>query len=146
MSMPDELFYPVGTITCIMVFTAHTPHDTSDRKTWFGYWKNDGFKKTKVGRIDLHHAWSGIRDRWVETFRNREVNAGESVLRKVSHRDEWCAEAYMETDYSALTRADFERTVRNFAIFRLLGATPHDDPSDEEGPDDGAIGLEADVE
>lgn len=39
MSMPTELFYPVGTVTCIMVWTAHKPHAESDKKTWFGYWK-----------------------------------------------------------------------------------------------------------
>lgn len=55
-------------------------------------------------------------------FRNREVHAGESVMQKVGPNDEWCAEAYMETDYSKITRADFERTVRNYAIFKLLGA------------------------
>ena len=26
MSMPDDLFYPVGTVTCILVFEAHKPH------------------------------------------------------------------------------------------------------------------------
>jgi type I restriction-modification system DNA methylase subunit len=25
-SMPDELFYPVGAITCVMIFTAKNPH------------------------------------------------------------------------------------------------------------------------
>jgi hypothetical protein len=44
-----------------------------------------------------------------------------SVLQKVTAADEWCAEAYMETDYAQITRGDFERTVRNYAIFRLLG-------------------------
>jgi len=123
MSLPDELFYPVGTITCAMVFTAHVPHATSDKKTWFGYWKRDGFVKTKHrGRIDLYNEWTGIRDRWVEMFRNREVHAGASVMCKVGADDEWCAEAYMETDYGQLTRAEFEKTVRNYAIFRLLGA------------------------
>ena len=37
MSMPEDLFYPVGTVTCVMVFTAHIPHATSNKKTWFGY-------------------------------------------------------------------------------------------------------------
>jgi type I restriction-modification system DNA methylase subunit len=32
MSMPQELFYPVGTITCIMVWTAGISHSASDRK------------------------------------------------------------------------------------------------------------------
>ncbi len=122
MSMPDELFYPVGVITCIMVWTVGTPHATSDRKTWFGYWKDDGFVKTKHrGRIDLNGKWNSIRDRWVEMFRNREVHAGESVLQKVSHSDEWCAEAYMETDYSKITQDDFARVVKDYAVYRLLG-------------------------
>jgi type I restriction-modification system DNA methylase subunit len=132
MSMPDELFYPVGTITCLMVFTAKISHATSKKKTWFGYWKDDGFIKTKHrGRIDPAHRWRAIRDRWVEAFRNREVHTGESVTRHVTEADEWCAEAYMETDYGKLTPGDFERAVRNYAIFRLLGAQAHE-------PDSGA--------
>lgn len=122
MSMPSDLFYPVGTVTCIMLWCGGTPHNVSNRKTWFGYWKDDGFVKTKhKGRIDLHHTWNSIRDRWVEQFRNREVHAGESVLQKVTHKDEWCAEAYMETDYNKITQEDFEKVVRNYAIFKLLG-------------------------
>lgn len=122
MSMPQELFYPVGTVTCIMVWRAGTPHEKSDRKTWFGYWRDDGFIKTKhKGRIDGNHSWPDIRDRWVETYRNREVHAGESVMQKVTATDEWCAEAYMETDYSTLSQEDFETVVKNYAIYRLLG-------------------------
>lgn len=122
MSMPNELFYPVGVVTCVMVWTVGTPHGVSNRKTWFGYWKDDGFIKTKhKGRIDLNHSWDGVRDRWVEMYRNREVHAGESVLQYVTPQDEWCAEAYMETDYSKITQADFETVVRNYAIFKLLG-------------------------
>lgn len=131
MSMPEELFYPVGVVTCAMVWTAGIPHAQSNRKTWFGYWKDDGFVKTKHrGRIDLKGRWPGIRDSWVEMFRNREVHAGKSVTRKVTSSDEWCAEAYMETDYSTLKQADFEAAVRNYAVFRLLGVRP--EAPDEE--------------
>ncbi|MDQ6867401.1 MAG: SAM-dependent methyltransferase [Pseudomonadota bacterium] len=123
MSLPDLLFTPVGAIPCLMVFTAKVPHATSNKKTWFGYWKDDGFIKTKhLGRIDSGR-WSAIRDRWVETFRNREIVPGESVVRRVTADDEWCAEAYMETDYSTLTQSDFERVVRNYAVYRLIGAS-----------------------
>ena len=34
-SMPDDLFHPVGVITCIMVFDAHKPHPKG-YKTFFG--------------------------------------------------------------------------------------------------------------
>lgn len=120
MSMPDQLFHNVGTVTCIMVFTAHKEHRTENRKTWFGYWKNDGFLKVKhKGRIDSNETWPEIRDHWVESFRNREVHAGESVLAKVTAEDEWCAEAYMETDYSRIDAASFADAVRDLASYKL---------------------------
>jgi type I restriction enzyme M protein len=122
MSMPNDLFYPVGVVTCIMVFTAGVPHGESNRMTWFGYWKDDGFEKTKhLGRVDSYSLWPSIRDKWVESFRNRSVHAGESVMKYVTHEDEWCAEAYMETDYSQLTRDDFEKVVKEYAVFKILG-------------------------
>lgn len=122
-SMPDQLFYPVGTVTCIMVFTAHKPHAVENRKTWFGYWKDDGFIKTKhKGRIDQNETWQKMRDRWVDAFRNREVHAGESVLTKVTSQDEWCAEAYMETDYSSFTQEQFEQVTREYVVYQIVGS------------------------
>ena len=48
MSMPQSrLFYPVGTVTCIMVWIAGKPHAKS-AKTWFGVLLyEDGFVITK---------------------------------------------------------------------------------------------------
>lgn len=121
MSMPQELFYPVGVVTCIMIWIAKKPHAKSNRKTWFGYWRDDGYVKTKhKGRIDLYGSWPAIRDRWVEMYRNREVHAGESVLAKVTPEDEWVAEAYIETDYSSLTKESFETDLKKFMLFNLM--------------------------
>ena len=50
---------------------------------------------------------------------NREKKSGLSVLQSVSASDEWCAEAYMETDYSKITEADFIKAVRDYAIHKL---------------------------
>ena len=120
MSMPPELFHPVGVVTCIMVFTAGISHKKSAKKTWFGYWRNDGFVKVKnLGRVDRDHTWDEIRDRWIEQYRNREVSPGEAVTKMVGPEDEWVAEAYIETDYSSLTQADFERTLLDYALFTL---------------------------
>jgi hypothetical protein len=119
-----------------MVFTAKIPHAVSNRKTWFGYWKDDGYVKTKHrGRIDLHGRWPAIRDHWVETFRNRQVIVGESVMHRVGPADEWCAEAYMETDYSALTRADFEREVKKYILFQVMREESLADPDDDDKPE-----------
>jgi type I restriction enzyme M protein len=124
MSMPDDLFYPVGTVTCIMVWTAHKPHKQSDRKTWFGYWKNDGFTKVKHrGRVDTSNSWDEISDKWVTSFRNREVHEGFSILQKVEHQDEWCAEAYIETDYSELDAEIFVKSIQDYKAFLLQKPT-----------------------
>lgn len=121
MSMPTELFYPVGTVPCVMIFKAHIPHAVSNQKTWFGYWKEDGFIKTKnKGRIDQNEKWLTIRDHWIETYRNREDIPGECTKQYVTASDEWCAEAYMTTDYSKLTQEQFEKAVKDYAIFKLL--------------------------
>lgn len=137
MSMPQELFYPVGTVTCIMVWIAGKPHAKSARKTWFGYWRDDGFIKTKhKGRIDQNDVWSNIRNRWIEMYRNREVHAGESIMQAVTADDEWCAEAYMETDYSILTQSQFEKVVQNYALFKLFGQENNQEQEGVTGAED----------
>jgi SAM-dependent methyltransferase len=124
MSMPDELFHnsEVGVVTCVMVFTAHKPHP-STKKTWFGYWKDDGFVKVKnKGRIDRDFVWEDKKQQWLNAFHNREDVAGESVKHAISADDEWCAEAYMETDYSSITEAEFLNAVKNYSIFKVLNS------------------------
>lgn len=131
MSMPPEIFYPVGVVTCIMVFTAGKPHVASGKKTWFGYWRDDGFIKVKnLGRVNRTGSWPAIRDRWVDSFRNREVHAGESVTALVTAQDEWVAEAYMETDYSTLSKEDLERVILDYALFVLKGGQAGEDEAD----------------
>lgn len=135
MSLPNDLFHPVGVITCAMVFRAHQPHADATQATWFGYWKDDGFEKTKDrGRIDLHGRWDLIRERWLDDFHNRRDVPGRSVVRRVTAADEWCAEAYMATDYTKLRRADFEAQLKHFAIFRAVQRTAvYRDDSDDAG-------------
>lgn len=133
MSMPLELFSPVGIVTCIMVFTAHVPHSSSNKKTWFGYWRNDGFVKTKhLGRVDLHNRWPAIRGRWVSSFRNRELIENESVAKAVTADDEWCAEAYMKTDYSTLTPDALNEEIKKYVVYRILHQDYRDD-AEEDG-------------
>lgn len=117
-SMPDDLFHPVGVITCIMVFDAHSPHPTG-YKTFFGYFKDDGFRKTKnVGRVNQGQ-WDSIKSDWLDTYLNRESKTGLSVLKAVSASDEWCAEAYMETDYSKISQSDFESVLKDYIAFQV---------------------------
>lgn len=118
-SMPDDLFYPTGTVTAIVVFRVKTKHP-DNYETYFGYWKDDGFIKTKnVGRIDYHGRWEEIKQYWTYNYHNRREIKQHSVKRHVTEDDEWCAEAYMETDYSLVTPSVFETTVQDYVLFRL---------------------------
>lgn len=117
MSMPDDLFYPVGVVACIMVFTAHVPHDSDPHhESWFGYWKNDGFRKVKKeGRVTTDR-WIKIKAEWLDMFRRKEIPE-KSVWKKVGLDDEWCAEVYLETNFSVMDDNDFKKAVFNLASF-----------------------------
>ncbi len=127
MSMPDQLFYPVGVVSCIMIFKAKVSHTANNKPTWFGYWKNDGFKVVPHrGRIDPENEWLKIREKFLKSYTYQEVKAGFSVKHKVSHEDEWCAEAYMETNYSSLNKELFEKTLKDYSIFKLVNKINND--------------------
>lgn len=118
-SMPDDLFYPVGVVTSIIVLEANKAN--KGRKTWFGYFKDDGFEKRKnLGRIDARGRYEKLKERLLSAYRNLDEIPGFSVRHEVKAEDKWCAEAYMETDYLSLCDEDFIRKMRDYAAFRVL--------------------------
>jgi type I restriction-modification system DNA methylase subunit len=121
MSMPETLFHgQANVVTCTLVITAHKPHPEG-KKTWFGYWRDDGFLMLRhKGRIDANHSWNRIKPYWVNAFRNKEIIDKFSLTKEVTSSDEWCAEAYMETDYSDLKESDFIGVVKNYVAHRFL--------------------------
>jgi type I restriction-modification system DNA methylase subunit len=125
MSLPEELFHnsDVNVVTCAIVITAHKPHPQR-KKTWFGYWRKDGFVKVKnKGRIDKNNTWGSIKEKWVSAFKNRDIVDDLSLAREITEEDEWCAEAYMVTDYSKISREDYETTVKKYILFNLMDLT-----------------------
>jgi type I restriction-modification system DNA methylase subunit len=122
LSMPNELFFDsnIGVITCVMIFTAHKPHP-SNKETYFGYYKDDGFVKRKIkGRIDAYNKWESIKSEWVSSYINRKIDPKLSVKKIITADDEWCAEAYMETDYSNLNEKDFINEIKKYLSFKVL--------------------------
>lgn len=119
-SMPAELFNPSSnTVTAIVVLKAHVSHP-DDYETYFGYWRDDGFIKIKnLGRIDANNKWEKIKSEWIYNYRNKKEVKGQSIKQHVNSEDEWCAEAYMETDYSSLSESDFIKHVKNYTLFRI---------------------------
>lgn len=119
-SMPSELFNPAASVpTAIIVFKAKIPHPKG-YKSFFGYFKDDGFTVSKNKRTDNKGTWQDIRKSWVETFINRETIVGLSVMYEITALDEWCAEAYMTTDYSTLSKDDFVGVLKEFVAFKFL--------------------------
>ncbi len=119
MSMPDALFHPIGVITCIIIIRVGVPH-AENTDTFFGYFKDDGFLKIKnMGRIDVNDRWNVIRSTWLDAYVNKRNIPGLSVLKKVRAEDEWCAEAYMRTDFKSFVPEDFEESVRSFVGFQF---------------------------
>jgi len=121
-SMPWELFYPVWVVTCIMVFTTYVPHNNL-KESFFGYFKDDWYEKTKNDwRIDKKQKYEDIKNNWLKLFFNRKQEIWYSALKNVTWDDEWCAEAYMETDYSTLNENDFVQEMKKFVLFKELNS------------------------
>ncbi len=126
-SMPDDIFYPTGTNVCVMVWEAHKSHD-SNKQTFFGYCKDDGFvKRKKMGRIDYYNKWDDIEREWLDLYETKKVVDGKSALQCVTANDEWLCEAYMKTDYSTLTQQDFQRTVNDYLAYLVKSGDVYED-------------------
>ena len=115
-SMPNNLFYPSGNVvTCIMVFTAHIKHP-DNYLTWLGYFKEDGYiTHKKRGRIESENS-NVFKENLLENYKKYEI-PNFCVKQIVSYNDEWCAEAYMQTDYKDLKKEDFDTTVFKYVTF-----------------------------
>lgn len=127
-TLPNEIFYPGASASaCCMVFNIGTKHsDVSNPDTYFGYYKEDGFKKKKnLGRVEQIDAstgkskWVEIEKEWIELYRNRQSVDGLSATHKVNGDDEWLCEAYMKTDYTKLTQEDFQQTINDYLAYLI---------------------------
>ena len=127
-TLPNEIFYPGASApACCMVFKIGTKHnDVSNPDTYFGYYKEDGFKKKKnLGRVEQIDActgkskWVEIEKQWIELYRNRQSVDGLSATHKVNGDDEWLCEAYMKTDYTKLTEEDFQQTINDYLAYLI---------------------------
>ena len=125
-TLPNEIFYPGASASaCCMVFKIGTKHnDVSNPDTFFGYCKDDGFKKKKnLGRVEQidtdtgKSKWVEIEHEWIELYRNRRSVDGLSATHKVNGDDEWLCEAYMKTDYTKLTEQDFQQTINDYLAY-----------------------------
>lgn len=116
LTMPNELFYnsKASVATCVCVFIAKQKHP-NNFKTYFAVWTKDGFIKVKnMGRIDYYNKWEKIKVEILNSYKNKEIIVGHSVKKIVDHTSEWCSEAYIDIDYTDISKKDFEEVVRDY--------------------------------
>lgn len=128
-TLPNEIFYPGASASaCCMLFTLGKPHKKADgtvNKTFFGYCKEDGFKKKKnLGRIEQfdennNSKWKVIEEEWLYLFNNKKIEDGKSAATAIDGKSEWLCEAYMKTDYSKLSEEDFQQTLNNYLAYLM---------------------------
>ena len=122
-SMPNDLFVnsDVGTICATLVFKAHQPHP-KNKETYLGYWKDDGFVKTKrFGRSDYHNKWKEIKEKWLYEFENKKTTPY-CFPKLLTAEQEWCVEAYMEIDYSTIREENFVNEVKKYVLFSIANS------------------------
>lgn len=126
-TLPNEVFYPGASVSaCCMLFTLGKPHKSTDgfvNETFFGYCKEDGFKKKKnLGRVEQfdeqgNSKWKVIENNWLSLFKRKQSKDGLSATAVIDGKSEWLCEAYMKTDYSKLNESDFQKTVNNYIAY-----------------------------
>ena len=102
-------------------------------ETFFAYCKDDGFKKRKnLGRVEQidengNSLWVDIEKKWIDTYKNRDIITGFSARKMVTADDEWLCEAYMETDYTKLTKHDFQKTINDYLAYLVKTGAVYED-------------------
>lgn len=122
-NMPVNLFQPnASACTTICVFETNRPHP-KDHLTKFYDLVDDGFVLTKTkGRADIFNRWSAAYKPALLTAIRGDCRTGESqtpqfVCSKVYGGREWIIQDHIDVDYSNLHKSDFEKTVKEYAVF-----------------------------
>lgn len=138
-TLPPEMFYPGANVNaCCMVFTIGISHytrqeingvemDVPRKETFLGYYKDDGFtKKKNLGRISRvgpngEPLWESIEKEWMDLFLGNTQNPYMGIKKKLTHNDEWLAEAYIETNYSKFlsSYSPFEMAIRQYLAYLI---------------------------
>lgn len=120
---PQELFYPIGTTTCIMVWQAHVPQE--NKKVYLCDWKNDGFYKKRLSKGEAtmvcdFSEWIIIRNKWInDYFGSRKLGLFKEINNDTGYKESWLFEAYMEIDYTKLTDKDFVESIRKYIAYKV---------------------------
>ena len=77
-------------------------------------------KRKNRGRLDFKKRWDKIKSDFIRIYKNRKEIPGTSVQKLVTGRDEWIAEAYLETDYNPIKQELFENKIKDSSAGREI--------------------------
>ncbi len=119
-NMPKDLFMPnAATNTAISVFETNLPH--ANKNVIFYDLKDDGFVLSKSkGRTDVYNKWQYIKEDLLLKLKNPDGYNDQIQLVKtiIKDNDEWLIQAHSKTDYSNLNEKSFEKSVKEYMIFK----------------------------
>lgn len=136
MSMSQNLFKGIAdTVTCIIILEAGISHNF-DETVYFGNWKEDGYYWHKIlgmipdnDKVRFTKTPDEYSKEWMKSYKNKNINDKYGVWKKLTKidngdgtfdcKDEWLWEYFAETDYSELTKEDFEKSVKSFVMNQL---------------------------
>ena len=119
---PRELFYPVGTTTCIMVWQANIPHKG---KTYLMDWKDDGFFKKRLSKGEAtmvcdYKQWTSKRQLWLDDYFNKkQLGLFVEFDKETAAEMNWLYESHLQVDYTKLTEEDFMKVLRKYIAYKV---------------------------
>ncbi len=116
-TMPDDLFYPVGTNVAIIVITAKIPHSNA-KEVFFYDFKDDGYEMAvRKGRQYINYKEK--KKELLLTYKNKKQTSL-SAYATIQAEDEWIVESYLSTDYTKLNKDTFISAVASFKAHMFL--------------------------
>ena len=114
--MPNQLFYPKGTETIILVFQTGISNDNS--KTWFAKF-DDGYKliKHKKTRTPSQRSEENYKN-FIEAY-NKKKDTIFSFNKNVTAEDQWVYTIHYEVNYN-LEIVDFQETLNEYVSYLFL--------------------------
>lgn len=124
-SMPNDMFgRSASAVVAVLLIKTGIPHldEKGEPKepTFFMYAKDDGYMRLKNIRVEKSlDSGKKMIEKWLKYYREKIYDRINSVVKKVTHNDEWLIEAYMDTDYTQITDELFEDTIKKYLAFNI---------------------------
>ena len=120
-SLPRDLFYPVGADTCIIVL--EKGKQNLGLKTLLINCLDDGFKVINEWRVDTQNKWESIQKEVLKAY-NGEYDEYRAIEQNIKANDEILFEAYSSHRPMDIPKESFERYIREKVSAKVLCGMP----------------------